>query len=263
LKVSQFTPSSSLYKLEGSKPAVCIEEAESMRMFRRFIAVSALALLSFGGTATAHDTFEQKVATIRDKFVAEVRACGVTPKFEPSVKIATEPAVIAYKGKSRTLVIGQWESLPPPIQGFLTEWAAHDMPGKSGKELFDTLFNGFLVGHELGHWAGDQSGRLDSIDPYEGEIEANQFAIAFAALDSDSAKSLEETVNQFSYLRTLPNPVPVGQNERDYFNAHYWTLSTEDPMAYSWYQGYFMREAWKRRDTTDFCALVKLPVAGT
>ena len=207
--------------------------------------------------ATTPDPVEQKVITIRDRFVAAVRACGVVPKFEPAVQILSEPAVIAYRGKSRTLVIGRWETLPPPIKGFLNQWAAHDMPGKSGETLFDELFNGFLVGHELGHWVGDQSGRLDTIDFYEAEIEADQFAIAFAALDPGTARLRATTVGQFSYLRTLPNPVPAGQDVRAYFNTHYWTMSTQDPVAYNWYQGRFMQEAWDRRERATFCGLVK------
>jgi hypothetical protein len=206
-----------------------------------------------------HDPIERKVTNIRDKFVAAVRGCGVIPKFEPSVKIATEPAVIAYRGKSRTLVIGRWETLPSPIKDFLNRWAAHDAPGKSGEALFDALFNGFLVGHELGHWVGDQSGRLDKIDFYEAEIEANQFAIAFALLDPATAKTRQQTVGQFSFLRTLPSPVPRGAEERAYFNAHYWTMSTQDPVAYNWYQGRFMQKAWARRGKANFCELAKLP----
>lgn len=202
---------------------------------------------------------EQKVTVIRDRFVVAVRACGVRPKFEPAVKIATEPAVIAYRGKSRTLVIGRWAALPPPIKDFLDKWAAHGMPGGTGEVLFDKLFNGFLVGHELGHWVGDQSGRLKTIDFYEAEIEANQFAIAFANLKPGSENSREKTVEQFAFLRTLPSPVPAGQDERAYFNAHYWTMSTQDPVAYNWYQGRFMQEAWKRRDKMDFCQLVMMP----
>jgi len=230
-----------------------------MRKLLPFV-LATIGLLSTGARPLAVPTLDpvgQKVTNIRDKFVAAVRACGVVPKFEPAVRIATEPAVIAYRGKSRTLVIGRWETLPPPIKGFFNQWAAHDMPGKGGDELFDALFNGFLVGHELGHWVGDQSGRLDTIDSYEAEIEANQFAIAFAALDPATAKSLERTVGQFSFLRTLPNPVPVGQDERAYFNTHYWTMPTEDPVAYNWYQGRLMQEAWARRGKADFCQLVK------
>ena len=226
---------------------------------RHLILLTGLSLLvaAPGGAATL-DPVEQKVTAIRDRFVAVVRACGVMPRFEPTVRILSKPAVIAYRGKTRTLVIGRWRTLPPSIKGFLDQWAAHDMPGKSGQALFDQLFNGFLVGHELGHWVEDQSGRLDTVDFYEAEIEANQFAIASAALDPATARPRAATVGQFSYLRTLPNPVPPGRDVRGYFNAHYWTMSTENPVAYNWYQGRFMQEAWDRREHAAFCKLVKL-----
>ena len=223
------------------------------------LAIGLLLPMAVPAIAATLDPVEQKVTAIRNRFVAAVHACGVTPKFEPAVRILSEPAVIAYRGKTQTLVIGRWETLPPPIKGFLNQWAAYDMPGKSGEALFDQLFNGFLVGHELGHWVGDQSGRLDTIDFYEAEIEANQFAIAFAALDPATARLRATTVGQFSYLRALPDPVPPGQDVRAYFNAHYWTMSTQDPVAYNWYQGRFMQEAWDRRDQATFCKLVKSP----
>jgi len=223
--------------------------------------VIVLAAVATTSSAIARpvDPLEQKVTGIRDRFVAAVRACGITPRFEPSVSIATEPAVIAYRGNSRALVIGRWAALPMPIQGFFTEWAAREMPGKSGTVLFDTLFNGFLVGHELGHWVADQSGRLETIDFYEAEIEANQFAIAFARISPSSSLSVAKTVEQFSYLLTLPRPIPAGQDERAYFNTHYWTMPAENPVAYNWYQGQFMQTAWERRARENFCQLVQLP----
>lgn len=229
------------------------------KLGRHLIIVTGLWLqiASPGGAATL-DPVEQKVTAVRDRFVAAVRACGVTPRFEPAVRILSEPAVIAYRGKTRTLVIGRWETLPSPIKGFLNQWAAHDIPETSGEALFDQLFNGFLIGHELGHWVGDQSGRLDTIDFYQAELEANQFAIAFAALAPATARSLAATVGQFSCLRALPDPVPPGQDVRAYFNAHYWTMSTQEPVAYNWYQGRFMQQAWDLREQATFCELVRL-----
>ena len=69
-------------------------------------------------------------------------------------------------------------------------------------------------------------------------------------------------VARFAYLSTLPNPVPRGEEPRAWFNAHYWDLARTNPLAYNWYQGVFMAEAWKQRGTSDFCDLVKLgPIA--
>ncbi|CAN5526335.1 hypothetical protein BH10PSE3_BH10PSE3_39040 [soil metagenome] len=217
----------------------------------------ALASYALANAETAADPLAARVDALRDRFVAAVKACGVAPAFEPSAEVLTTPSVIYYSYGKRSLLIGRWETLPPPIQGFMNQWAAHDMPGSTGQQLFDHLFNGFLVGHELGHWYDHQGGRQKTLDSYDEEIEANRFAIAFAALDPATAAERAKTVSQFSYLLTLPNPVPSGQDPRAWFNAHYETLSTSDPLAYNWYQGRFMQEAWTRRDEKNFCGLVK------
>ena len=228
---------------------------------RRALYTTAM-LLAFGVTTakaqTPIDPLEAKVVGIRDRFLAAVRACGLEPTFEPEVELATDARVISYDPDKRAVIIGRYQALPPPIKSFLAAWAAHDMPGRTPEELFDKLFNGFLVAHELGHWVGDQSGRMATVDFYSFEIEANRFAIALAALDPATMAAREETVGQFSYIRTLPNPVPEGQTARQYFNDNYATLTTRDPVAYNWYQGHFMQTAWEQRDAADFCDLSRL-----
>lgn len=216
-----------------------------------------VSLLPVAAFAQTGDPVEAKVTDIRDRFVATVRACGVEPAFVPDVSISTNGSVISYFDK--TLIIGRWEELPPPIQGFLESWAASAAPGEGGQTLFDSLFNGFLVAHELGHWVGDWSGRWVTLDRWDSEMEANRFAIAFAALDPASAAALEETVDRFAFIRQGPGPVPAGEDERRYFDANYEILSTRDPVGYSWFQGRLMQLAWEQRGDADFCALVKLP----
>lgn len=226
--------------------------------------------LAAGGTlpsfATAvpigSDPVEIKVTGIRDRFVAAVKACGAEPAFLPAVSISTNGSVISYSRK--TLTIGRWQELPPPIQGLFAAWAAKETPGEDGQALFDDLFNGFLVAHELGHWVGDWSGRWKTLDRWDSELEANRFAIAFAALDPATAAKLEKTVSSFAFIRNGPGPVPAGQDQRRYFNDKYDIMSTTKPVDYSWFQGRLMQLAWERRRDASFCDLVKLPpVAGS
>ncbi len=203
------------------------------------------------------DPLETRVTVLRDGFVDAVKACGVEPAFVPAVSISTDASVISYYRK--TLIVGRWEELPPPIQGFADAWAAQVMPGEGGQALYDRIFNGFLVGHELGHWVGDWSGRWATLDRWDSEMEANRFAIAFAKLDPTTAAELERTVAMFDFLHAGPGPTPAGEDERTYFDENYETLATRDPIGYSWFQGRLMQLAWEQRDTADFCALVKLP----
>lgn len=231
-------------------------------MIRRLILLSsaALALVVAPRPAqaeTASDPVQQKVTLIRDRFVASAKACGLKNAFIPTVKIETNGSVISYFQK--TLVIGRWEDLPPPIKGLLEAWAAKETPGESGHRLFDDLFNGFLVAHELGHWVGDVSGRWATLDRWDSEMEANRIAIAFAELDTTTAAKLEKTVSEFAFIRGTPDPVPPGQDPRKFFDDHYDTLSRTDPVAYSWFQGRLMQLAWAQRSNADFCRLVNLP----
>ena len=223
----------------------------------RCAALLVAASLSATATASAGgDRLDRQIGLTRDRFVAAVRRCGIEPRFVPAIQVLSAPTVISYDSNKRTLFIGRWKTLPPPIQGFFAQWASRDFPRQPPQRLFDTLFNGFLVGHELGHWVADQSGRLPTLDHYAAEIEANRFAIAFS--DLGDRRETARTVARFSYLSTLPNPVPPGEEPRAWFNSHYWDLVRANPLAYNWYQGVFMAEAWKQRGAADFCQLARL-----
>lgn len=206
-------------------------------------------------TPPSVDPLRDSIELLRDRFVTEVEQCGVKPRFVSAVMVVSTPAVIAYDNDSRSIIVGRWETLPPPIRGFFEQWAAKDFADDPPRRLYDELFNKFLVGHELGHWVADQSVRPLELDHYDAEIAANRYAIAFS--DLQHPKETDRTVGRFSYLATLPNPVPAGQNARMWFNAHYDNLARTNPLAYNWYQGLFMREAWRMRNSGRFCTLVK------
>lgn len=205
----------------------------------------------------APDPVAIKVSGIRDRFVAAVKACGVEPAFIPAVSISTNGSVISYSRK--TLTIGRWEELPLPLQNLFAAWAVKETPGQDGHALFDDLFNGFLVAHELGHWVGDWSGRWATLDRWDSELEANRFAIAFAELDAKTPVNVKKTVSEFDFIQNGPGPVPAGQDQLRYFNENYDIMSTTRPVDYSWFQGRLMQLAWAQHGASNFCDLVKLP----
>ncbi|MEG8039854.1 hypothetical protein QP166_11075 [Sphingomonas sp. LR60] len=217
--------------------------------------VLAAASCQIAAAPAPIDPLSTRISLIRDRFVTAVRRCGITPRFVPTIAVLSTPSVIAYDDTQRTIFVGRWETLPPPIQSFFERWAAKDFPGQPPHRLYDQLFNDFLVGHELGHWLADQSIRSLGLDHYDAEIMANRFAIAFSNLRHPMKTG--RIVGRFSYLTTLPNPVPPGEDERTWFNTHYESLGRTNPLAYNWYQGRFMAQAWKLRHTGNFCALVK------
>lgn len=201
-----------------------------------------------------NDPLETNVRETTERFVAAVHSCGIETAFTPTAEVGANPGVIVYYPRTRTVRIASWGTLPPPIQGFLNDWAAHQGSGFSGQALFERLFNGFLIGHELGHWLEHQSGRMAATDYYQGELDANRIAIAFA-IHAQGRDAAQAYVEDFSYLSTLPDPVPTGVDPRAWFNQNYDRISTADPLAYNWFQGRLMREAWERHAESDFCEL--------
>lgn len=208
------------------------------------------------------DAVQRQATALRDRFMAAVRACGITPPFDPSIIVDSHPSIIAYSFEARTAHLSRWAELPAPLQAMLEAWGADGPLGLSGEQQFADIFNSLLVPHELGHYLQHVSGRYRTLDLWEGEVEANRIAIAFWSLDPAEAARLPDRIENFAgFLGKIPSPVPEGSQPRDYFNANYEALG-QDAEAYGWYQGAFMRTAWEERDQTDFCDLVTLNAPG-
>lgn len=204
------------------------------------------------------DPVQRRGFAIRDQFVLAIKACGVNPTAVPGVVVKTAPSMVSYTPSDRSVHLSRWAELDPPIQGMMTDWAANGTLGLKPEQMFGEIFNNLLVAHELGHYLQDMSGRLQKIDNWQSEVEANQIAIAFFSRKAKDAALLPTRVENFTrFLTALPNPVPKEQVPRSYFIKNYEKLSN-NPEAYGWYQGAFMRTAWKSRKERNFCGWVSL-----
>lgn len=224
--------------------------------------VSLMAALStfsaVGQAQTPIDPVEQQGLALRAQFVSAVKACGAQPTSIPGVVVKTDPSMVSYRPNDRTLHLSRWAELDPSIQGMMTGWAAKSTLGLTPEQMFAEIFNNLLVVHELGHYLQDMSGRLQKMDNWQSELEANQIMIAFFSLKADDSARLPARVENFTaFLSALPSPVPAGQEPRSYFLKNYEKLGS-DPQAYGWYQGAFMRTAWAMRKEHDFCGWVSL-----
>ncbi len=224
-------------------------------------ACMVVAVLLCGARAHSQpvaDPVGERGTAIRDRFVAAIKACGVQPTSVPGVIVKTTPVTVAYLPSDRSLYLSRWAELDPGVQGMMTGWAAKGTMGLKPEQMFGEIFNDLLVAHELGHYLQDMSGRLQSLDVWESEVEANKIAIAFFSLDASDAARLPARIENFTgFLTALPTPVPAGGEPRTYFLKNYEKLGS-DPQAYGWYQGAFMRTAWAARSERDFCGWVKL-----
>lgn len=144
------------------------------------------------------------------------------------------------------------------MQGLVTAWSQQGTLGLAPEQMFGEIFNSFLLAHELGHYLEHMSGRLNAVDLWQSEVEANQIAIAFWEQDAGQAERLPMRVENFNrFLEGLPDPVPAGEDSRAWFIANYDGRLSTDAAAYGWYQGAFVRTAWAQRADRDFCGWVQ------
>lgn len=230
-----------------------------MFQFSRAALVCAALLLSPAAHATAEDPIETNAKALIARFDTALKACGVTPPYTPGVVIDSEPSIISFFHKDKSVHMSRWADTPPFVRDLLTGWAAAGTLGLTPEEQFAEIFNSLLVPHELGHFAQSINGHWKTLDFWTAEVEANRIAIAFWSLEpADAAKIAARVENFNAFLASLPSPVPDGEDPHAYFEANYERLSN-DPAAYGWYQGAFMRAAWADNGKADFCALVNPP----
>lgn len=233
-----------------------------MRIFSKAAArVSALIVLTVPRALIAQasvDPVEQRGLHIRDRFIAAIEACGATPPFIPGVTVTTNPGLVSFEARDKSVHLSRWEELPPPIQGLVTSWAKQSTMGLAPKEMFGEIFNSLLVAHELGHYLEAMSHRLRTLDYWTSETEANEIAIAFWSIDTGNEAPIAQRVTNFdTFLGSLPSPVPPGNDPHAYFEKNYEAISN-NAAAYGWYQGAFMRTAWATRHQRSFCDWVKI-----
>lgn len=235
-----------------------------MKIRQVIIGTALMCGVAFGSTAQSQehapraiDPLEASSNAIIDRFDKAIRDCGLSPPYVPTVSVATSANLVSYNPATRMLQQSRWAELPPEIQGLVTAWASAGMLGLSREAQFGEIFNSLLVPHELGHYVAVLDGRLARDDFWTNEVLANRIAIAFWSLEPEGAAKIADRVANFTgFLNALPNPVPVGEDPRSYFQKNYAVLG-RDPAAYGWYQGAFMTAAWALRDQDDFCSLVK------
>ena len=223
------------------------------------IAVAVVAAMTLAGPAMADtpDPVREKAAAIIGRFDAALRACGVEPEFVPGIVIDSDPTIISFYDRTRSVHLSRWSEMPPPVQGLMEAWAEGGTLGLAPEAHFAEIFNSLLIPHELGHYVAMMDGRFRTQDFWTNEVQANRIALAFWAMDAEPGRPLADRVENFTrFLSALPDPVPAGQDPRAYFEANYEALGA-DPMAYGWYQGAFMRAAWAEHESAGFCDLVK------
>lgn len=228
-------------------------------ILKKLAVVAGIAWAVAGTPANAKndDGLVERSEGLIARFMTEMRNCGVEPAYVPGVVVDSAPSIVSFYDRDRAVHLSRWAEAPPFVQELVTGWAAAGTLGYSPEQQFAEIFNSRLVPHELGHFVELSSGGYDETDFWVGEVNANRIALAFWALDPADRERLPARIENYNtFLAALPDPVPEGEDPHAYFQANYERLSN-DPAAYGWYQGAFMRAAWAQRDEADFCTLIR------
>ncbi|MBN1857736.1 hypothetical protein JW848_00860 [Candidatus Bipolaricaulota bacterium] len=167
----------------------------------------------------------------------------------PSVAVRNTPNLAYFDHREGEIVLAHWGTLEEPLRMFFVSLTASDDLEQTSR-LFTSLFNGFLVAHEMAHWLQH---RCDAeMDRYTSESMANDLAVVFfVELEGgeEALVALRETIAQA--IEHLVDPTPSEEDAAVYFNAHYAELA-RDPYQYGYFQFRFIIESIDQRDRFDF-----------
>ena len=166
-----------------------------------------------------------------DMFMKEMR---IKPPYKQGVKIQTAPFLIKWDEPNKGIILPYWDELTDEQKELFKTWR-----GEDAEEFFISLFNWFFVSHELGHFI-ELSFNTDTLTPYESEMAANEFAVAFL-ISKDENKDKIKYINKSlqDVLKILPSIDFGNMSEEEYFNTNYQQLG-KNPNAYGYFQFKFI-----------------------
>lgn len=216
-------------------------------------------LLSFQGNAQNgwFKTYSDSTALKSDaekivhQFKQKVKSANPTIKLDDwKVVKHTTPYLIYIENKTANLPF--WPEVIPQQKDFFTEVSGGK---KKGEDVFGLFFNGFYLVHELGHGLGESAGKKFG-NAYDSEHDANTIAILYWR----SAGQISKLKKCYSYakqiLSHLKNPVPAGENEKEYLTKHYDEISS-DPYKYGYIQFSQFVEIYENKNLPDFETFIK------
>ena len=203
---------------------------EGLSRSESFAAQSAPASASQTPT---NEALRAQLTSLRDSFVAEVKAAGFKPSIEPpQIVIDTPPAFGRYDSGSNLLHIASWNTLEPAGEARFTRLKTILNDPRSPEEIFEDSIHRWVFVHELSHWV-QACQHKDDGERYAVEYGANRIAAAYWRL-KDPAYMQSRTEHFRAIYNLIPNPLPGGESKETYFNANFATIAGTP--AYSWFQ---------------------------
>jgi hypothetical protein len=220
--------------------------------FTASISLLILSTAAFG--QTNQDAVLKKLNTLRDDYVARIKAAGFTPRLSPPKIILDNPRSFGkFDDEANVLHTCDWHTLPQPGKDYFNGFAAQLGQGLTGEKFFDLAVHQWIFIHELGHWW--RACQQVTAPPYQNEKAANRLDAAYWSEKSPEFYRFMLLVFQ-SVVNHGPSPVPAGRDKEKYLNDNYDKLP--GGAAYSWYQSIMIIEVSKEKPFETFRESVKL-----
>lgn len=186
---------------------------------------------------------ESDVKKIIRAFDLYMRDMGVEPPYIPTVIIQTGPYLIKWDEQNQGVILPFWDELYDEQKELFKT-----LKGEEAEEFFISLFNWFLIPHELGHFINPME---DSLTPYNRERAANEFAVAFYLSQEENKGKIDYINKSVSEVLELLPIIDFGSlSEEEYFNINYTKLGS-NPNAYGYFQFKFIQDIINNKEDID------------
>lgn len=224
-----------------------------------FFVLSICSSVSLSAQSKWFSLYTDSLTMVKDAnaIVQDIRS--TVQKANPALKLDantaiknTSPYLIYMDLELHTVNLPFWTEVIPEQKGFFAEVAGGEA---QAKEVFGLFFNGFYLAHEYGHAFSENAGKKFS-NAFDGEYDANVFAMLYWR----KAGKEKELLLCYNYakkmLQTLKDPVPQGEDYRQYMTKHYQELSS-DPYKYGYIQFKQFVDVYESKAFSNFNAFVK------
>ncbi len=152
-----------------------------MKRMQYKILIECLAIVIFFPlvlNAQSNEITLQKLVTLRDSFINQIKAFGFNPSLPPPKIVLDNPRSFGnYDSIENILHTTDWKTLPPESKDLFEALASQTGNEKAPEDVFEIGTHEWIFIHELAHWW--RACQHQSALPYDEEMAANRIAIAF------------------------------------------------------------------------------------
>jgi hypothetical protein len=196
-------------------------------------------------TITDSVSTKNKLITLRNDFIRRIEAMGYHPRLNPPEIVMDNPQSFGnYEDGTNTLHTSNWQTLAEGDKELFIR--AGKRYGMTGENYFESSAHRWIFVHELGHWW--RASQKQVTDSYSSEMAANRIDIAYWR-ETDTAYSAFSRLRFENYVKLMPNPVPQGQDKKQYLNDNYGQLPVQ---AYIWYQATMILDGYNEMPIASF-----------